>query len=93
VSEFRVETSDLHSLVTVMRNLLQELSAAGGSAPAAGGLECPRVEDHLHSFFSDWSEGLDKVQSNFSALADRLAAAGQGYEGVDGSIVSALGGR
>ena len=90
MSDFKVETDDVLSLVSVLRNLLQELSDAGGNTPDYSGVECPPVEDHLHSFFSDWSEGLAKIQTNFSKLTDRLEAAGKGYEGVDNSIVTAL---
>lgn len=89
MSGFKVSTDDLLALAAVMRSLTQELTAAG-TTPSCGGVENPRVEDRLHSFFSDWSEGLGKIESNLAQIEQRLSAAGHSYEGTDNSIAQAL---
>ena len=65
-----------------------ELGQAGQITPDYGAAGHPRVESGLQSFFSDWSEGLQQIQTNLTHFTERLSGASDGYESTDQSIAS-----
>jgi hypothetical protein len=93
MSQFEVNTSDLLALAAVFQSLISELSAAGGSPPDFGGVENGMLEDRLHHFYSDWTEGFEKVGDDLKKVGERLNAAGNNYQGADHAIGAAFGGQ
>jgi hypothetical protein len=90
VADFTVSTDDLRSLVSQLSTLSGDLGQAGHFSPDPGAGGDPGVESSIQSFFSDWSDGLNKIETNINELSQRLSGASDKYDGVDQSIASAL---
>jgi hypothetical protein len=90
LATFKVSTSDLRSLTSQLSALVGELGQAAQFSPDYGAAGHPRVESGLQAFFSDWSDGLDKIESNINELTQRLSGASDKYDGIDQSVASAF---
>lgn len=92
MGSFAVSTEDLQALVSSLSALVDELGQAGSFSPDVGSAGSPNVESSMQSFFSEWSDGLHKIQENIDEFTERLSVAAQKYQGTDSSIASAFGG-
>ena len=90
MATFKVSTEDLRSLASQLSGLVGELGRAGQVVPDYGAVGNPRVESRLQSFFSDWSDGLDKIERNLNEITQRLSGAGDEYDGTDQAVAGAF---
>jgi len=91
VSSFKVSTEDLRALAGQLSGLVAELGQAGEMTIDGASAGEPRVEASIDSFFSDWSEGLSKIQTTLSEVMSRLSGASDDYDQADQSIAGAFG--
>lgn len=94
MTTFEVTPADLHALAGRLSGLLGELESASGAirSGAAGAAQNAKLEGSIESFLGDWNGGLKSLQHDLSAVAERLAAAGNVYEAAEGEIGSHFGG-
>ena len=91
MSAFEVTTGDLIDLSTVLSGFVGELGQAGDLRSASGAAaENAQMEAAIGDFLATWSQSLEALQTNLSALTKRLTGAGGDYEGADGDVAGSL---
>jgi uncharacterized protein YukE len=88
MATFEVTPSELQSLASQLSGLLGELEAATGtvSSGAGGAAQNGPLESSIEGFLSDWSSSLQRLRTKLSEVAERLGAAGAGYESTDSDV-------
>jgi uncharacterized protein YukE len=88
MAAFEVTPSELQSLASQISGLLGELDAATAnvSSGAGGAAQNGQLEGSIEAFLSDWSSSLKGMRTKLSEVAERLGAAGEGYESTDSDI-------
>jgi hypothetical protein len=90
--EFKVTSSELEGLANGLSGLLGELAQAGGARSVSGGAaENGQLQGAIEGFVLRWSDDLQSLQDSLTALINKLADAGSGYERTEQSLLDGFG--
>lgn len=84
---FEVDPDALRGLADRLDGAYQELNNTGTVISGYHGrLGATELDDQLDSFFNDWSNGMNLIETRVSELVNRLRGAADGYGQTDAAI-------
>jgi hypothetical protein len=82
-----VSPDSLRALAGRLDDIHSELTATGSVISGYRGLlGSPDVDNALDDFFSNWSDGMNKIEGHLDGVVQRLRAAADAYEQTDQAI-------
>jgi hypothetical protein len=90
LSSYAVSPDSLRALAGRLDGIHSELVGTGSVIGGYSGLlGSPDIDRALDEFFSDWSDGMNKIQGHVEGVVQRLRAAADAYEQTDQGIAQA----
>jgi uncharacterized protein YukE len=90
VASYAVSPDSLRALASRLETIHTELTTTGDVIGGyVGRLGAPEIDHALDDFFSNWSDGMNKIENHLEGVVTRLRNAADAYEGTDVDIANA----